>query len=338
MSNVIDVSTPTGGRAAKPAITRGWARLLEDYTVLLPFLVVLIACIIFVPRFATAATVSDVFVNASIVAIAGAGMTLVIALRGLDLSVGSIQGLVTCVVATGLTTAGVAGGVAGGIAVGAIVGAINGVLVGYFRVPAFVATLGTMGIIRGAALLLADGGTISADNPALEALATSRLLFIPTPFLFAVAVLLAAYVLLHRTPFGRHVCAVGGSPEAAADSGIRVRHVTFVVFVLSGVAAALAGVLLCGQLGSATGSLGIGFELQVIAVVVLGGTSLAGGAGNLIGTMIASLLLAVISSALNLLNVPSYYQYLATGVLLIAALAFDSGHRYLAEKHALEVR
>ncbi|MFD1811657.1 ABC transporter permease [Rhodococcus gannanensis] len=338
MSNLLEASSPTDQQNRRPSLLRGWTRLLEDYAVLLPFLAILLCCIVFVPRFATTATASDIFVNASIVAIAGAGMTLVIALRGLDLSVGSIQGLVACAVASFVTTMGFTGGVVGGVLLGALVGAVNGFLVGYLRVPAFVATLGTMGIFRGAALLLADGGTISADNSMLEALATSKVLYIPTPFLIACLVLGAAYVLLHRTPFGRHVCAVGGSPEAAADSGIRVQRVTFVVFVLSGVAAALAGVLLCGQLGSATGSLGVGFELQVIAVVVLGGTSLAGGAGNLIGTMIASLLLAVISSALNLLNVPSYYQYLATGVLLIAALAFDSGHRYLAEKKALEFR
>jgi ribose/xylose/arabinose/galactoside ABC-type transport system permease subunit len=147
--------------------------------------------------------------------------------------------------------------------------------------------------------------------------------------LVAVGVLAALYVLLQRAPFGRHVCALGGNPSAAAAAGLRTDRITVAVFALVGLTAALSGVMLAAQLMVVDGTLGAGFELRVIAISVLGGTSLAGGSGNLIGTFFAALLLATINASLNLLNVPGAYQYLAVGVLLILALSLDTARRRL---------
>jgi ribose/xylose/arabinose/galactoside ABC-type transport system permease subunit len=309
---------------------------LSRYGVLIPFVIVAVVCFVAVPNFFAGNNIANLLVNASIAAIIGYGMTIVIALRGLDLSVGSIQGLAACLLTMTLGTAGLAGGLAVGLLTGLVVGLLNGVLVAYLRVPSFVATLGMLGVVRGAALLVTDGQTISGDNAVLSALANGKLIGLPVPFILALALLAVWYVVLKYTPFGRHVCAVGGSPEAAAESGINVRRVTLAAFVIAGVSAGLGGVLLAGQLGNVTGSLGVGLELQIIAIAVLGGTSLAGGSGNLPGTFIAGLLLAMIASALNQLNVPSYYQSLAIGLLLIFALSLDSIRRQIYRRILLE--
>lgn len=301
--------------------------LLERFGIFVPFVIIAAAGVLLVPNFLSGSNIGNMLVTASITAIVGYGMTLVIALRGLDLSVGSVQALTACVAATIISSTGVLAGVVAALLVGAVVGLVNGLVVAYLRVPAFVATLATLGIVRGAALLYTHGGSIRVTNPGFAALTTGRLLGVPYPFLLALVLLAAAYVLLERTPFGRHVCAVGGRPEAAVDSGIGVRRVTITTFVIVGVSAAVAGVLLTSQLGLVDGTLGAGLELQIIAITVLGGTSLAGGSGNLVGTLVAAFLLAMISSGLNLLNVPAFYQYLAVGLLLLLALSIDSLRR-----------
>ncbi|MFD8366264.1 ABC transporter permease [Streptomyces hygroscopicus] len=320
-------ASSTGGRWSVSSGFGAW-KLIEDYGVFVPFLLAMVAGTLLVPNFTSSSNVTNVLINGSIIAVIGFGMTFVIALRGLDLSVGSAQGLCACVTAIFISTAGLSFGVLAGIIAGAFIGLVNGALIAYLRVPAFVATLGTMGIVRGTALLTTDGGTVDGVNRALGRVTSARLVGLPVPFLIAIVLLGLAYLVFHYTAFGRHVCAVGGGPEAARDSGINVQRVTLMTFTLSGFTAGMGGVLLTSQLGLVNGSLGSGVELQVIAVVVLGGTSLTGGTGNVVGTLAAALLLAMISSALNLLNIPSYYQYLAVGVLLIFALSLDSIRRF----------
>ncbi|MBD8605394.1 ABC transporter permease [Aeromicrobium sp. CFBP 8757] len=312
------------------------ATSLSRYGVLIPFVIVAVACVVAVPNFFAGNNLSNLLVNASIAAIVGFGMTIVIASRGLDLSVGSIQGLSACLLTMTLGSAGLAAGVGVGLAIGLAVGLVNGYLVAYLRVPSFVATLGTLGVVRGIALLVTDGQTVTGDSNVLSTLANDKLIGIPIPFVLALVLLAVLHIVLQYTPFGRHVCAVGGSPEAAAESGIDVRRVTLAAFVIAGLTAGLGGVLLSGQLGNVTGNLGVGLELQIIAIAVLGGTSLAGGSGNLPGTFIAGLLLAMIASALNQLNVPSYYQSLAIGVLLIFALSLDSLRRQIYRRILME--
>jgi ribose/xylose/arabinose/galactoside ABC-type transport system permease subunit len=322
-------------QAARAARAARSGALMERFGVMLPFVLVAALGIVLVPNFLSASNVANVLVNASLTAVIGFGMTIVIALRGLDLSVGSTMALTACVSAMTVNAAGPWLGAAAGLVVGAVVGLLNGLLVAYVRVPAFVATLGTLGIIRGAALLITGGSSIMVTDRSFSSIATSRAAGIPVPLILALVLLLLWHTVLERTPFGRHVCAVGGRPEAAVDSGIRVKSVTLKSFIIVGVSAAVAGVLTASQLGSVDGTLGTGLELQIIAITVLGGTSLAGGSGNLVGTFIAAVLLAMISSGLNLLNIPPFYQYLAVGLLLLLALSLDSIRRRVQRRALL---
>jgi len=298
--------------------------LIDRSGVLAPFCVIAVLATVLVPDFLSRANVQSVLVNAAIVAIVGFGMTLVIVIRGLDLSVGAVAALTSCVAAVAINGFGLPLGIVATMALGLLVGLVNGVLVTIFRVPAFVATLATMGIARGAALLFTNGGRVTVQSEGFRQLAIFKLLGIPLPFLIAFALCVGFYFLLERTPFGRHASAVGGNPGAAREAGLNATGIGLIVFAVSGLSAAFAGLLLVAQLGTVDATPIQGLELQAIAIAVLGGTTIAGGIGNLPGTFIASLLLAMISSALNLRNIPGYYQYLALGMLLLLALGLDA--------------
>jgi len=331
MSDVLDADALAARRRSERAKASDRAAqtgaLFERFGVFVPFVIVAALGVAFAPNFLGAANIGNVLVNAAILAIVAYGMTLVIALRGLDLSVGSVQALSAVTTAAAVNSMGILPGIAVGLIVGGLIGLINGVIVAYLKVPAFVATLGTMGIARGAALVFTDGGSIAVQDPSFGAFAVGRFLGVPLPFILALVLLVVMYVLLERTPLGRHICAVGGRPDAAAESGINITRVTVISFVIVGLCAGLAGVLLTSQLGFVDGTLGVGLELQIIAIAVLGGTSMLGGSGNMPGSLIAAVLLAMIASTLNLLNIPSFYQYLAVGVLLLFALSLDTLRR-----------
>lgn len=312
-------------------------RLLQNAGVLVPFGIVLIVGLAVVPNFSSSSNVTNMLVNAAILMIVGYGMTVVIAVRGIDLSVGSAQALAACVAAAAVNAAGPLAGSAAGIAIGAALGLLNGLLVTQLRVPGFIATLATMSVFRGFVLLFTGGAPIMIASAGFKSVSTGSVLGIPVPFV--VAVLLGAVVLfvLERMRFGKHVVAVGGSPEAAVDTGISVNRILLLSYLAAGASAGVAGVLLASQLGAVNGSISAGLELQVIAIVVLGGTSLAGGRPRLVGTFVAALLLSMINSGLNLLNVPSFYQYVALGTLLVFALSIDGAQR-AAVRRMLEGR
>lgn len=304
-------------------------------------------------NFFTGPNLTHLAITASVMAVAGLGMTFAIAMRGFDLSVGSTQLLTAGVAATflgairlpapeislfGLVAIpsyviSIAGAIVGTLAVGLLVGLVNGLIISKLRVPAFVATLGMMSIVRGVALLYTKGQHIVIRQEEYAWLNNGKVAeIIPMPLVIALGTLVLLYLLLQHTPFGRHVCAVGGNEAAAIAAGLNVDRITLAVFGLVGVTAALSGVMLSSQLMIVEAGLGAGFELQVIAISVLGGTSLSGGAGNLPGTLFAALLLAAINSALNFLKVKDYYQYLAWGLLLILALGIDALRRMFISK------
>ena len=301
--------------------------LIDRGAIFVPFAVIAVLATILVPGFLSIANIQSILVNASIVAIVGFGMTLVIVILGLDLSVGAVAALTSCVGAAAINTLGVPAGLGCMLLLGASVGLINGGLVVILRVPAFVATLATMGIARGAALLFTNGERVTLQSGAVREFAIGKILGVPVPFLIALGLCAAFTLLLERTPFGRHASAVGGNPGAAREAGLNATRIGIVVYAVSGLAAAFAGLLIVAQLGTVDATPIQGLELQAIAVAVLGGTSIAGGTGNLPGTFMASLLLAMISSALNLRNIPGYYQYLALGLLLLLALGLDAVRR-----------
>jgi ribose transport system permease protein len=279
-------------------------------------------------RFLTVSNLLNVFRQVSINAIIASGMTLVILTGGIDLSVGSVLALsaaiTASVVASGLSTP-VA--ILAGLAVGAVVGLINGIIVSRGRVAPFVATLATMTIARGLTLVYTDGRPITGITPSLRAIGNGYLGPIPVPIIITVAVVGLTYFLLNHTPTGRFLYGVGSNEEASRFAGIPVERMKTLAYMLAGVASALAGIILTARLNSAQPTAGMGFEGDAIAAVVLGGTSLSGGAGGVLGTVIGALIIGILDNGLNLLNVPSFYQQVAKGIVILVAVLLDRRKR-----------
>lgn len=202
-------------------------------------------------------------------------------------------------------------------------------MIAKFRVPAFVATLATMGIIQGIIYITTQSRIVTIEEyPNFNLLNTTRVLgFLPVPFLIALGFLAVLWVVFRHTPFGRHVAAVGGNPVAAAASGINVRRLTIAIFVLIGFLSAISGIMSLSQLMAADPTGGGDFTLKVMAVAVLGGASISGGRANLLGTLVASMLIAAVNSSLNMFGLDMVYQWVALGILLTLAVSLDAVRR-----------
>ena len=294
---------------------------------------------------------SNFLTMASHVAIYGLlaiGMLIVILTGGIDLSVGSTLGLSGVI--AGALMQGVTIEAFGSVlypsiwvvvvmtcGVGAFVGAVNGVLIAYFKVPAFVATLGVLYVARGIALLLTNGltynnlgGQPDLGNTGFDWLGFNRLFGVPIGVLVLVAVAIVAIVLLSRTAFGRWVYSTGGNARAAELSGVPVKFTTITVYVLSGICAAIAGLVLSSQLTSAGPTAGFTYELTAIAAVVVGGAALTGGRGNVRGTLLGAFVIGFLSDGLVIIGVSSYWQTVFTGAVIVLAVLLNSiqyGHR-----------
>lgn len=260
----------------------------------------------------------------SLNAIIAAGMTMVILTGGIDLSVGSIVAL------AGTMTAGfmVSGlnvwmAIVLGLIVGMVAGLFNGILVAKWHMPPFIVTLGTMTIMRGLTLVYSDGRPITGMDDAFRTLGGGYIYGIPIPVIIMLVVFIIAYIILKRTRYGRYIYATGGNEEAARLSGIDTSKILMGVYVTSGLVASLSGIILASRLNSAQPTAGTGFELDAIAAVVLGGTSLAGGLGTIGGTLVGALIIGVLDNGLNLLNVSSFYQQVAKGVVILLAVLLD---------------
>ncbi len=267
----------------------------------------------------------NVLRQVSVVGILAVGMTFVILTGGIDLSVGSIIA-VSGVVAVVLAIAGLPAPLAvlAGIGVGALCGLVNGALTAYLSLAPFIVTLGTMTFLRGLAYTITAGQPIVSSDLNFKGIGIGYLFGVPIPVIVMAIVFLIAWFLLERTRYGRHVYAVGGNAQAARLAGVRVDRVTLSVYVIGGACAGLAGVIFAARVISAQPTAGTGYELDAIAAVVLGGTSLAGGRGRIVGTLIGSVILGVLSTGLILLNVPFFTQLLIKGVVIIFAVAIDS--------------
>lgn len=330
-------STQGGGRGLDRTLR--FFQLFENLGVLVMTVVVVALVTWVTPAFLSPNNVSSLLVTAAIAAVPALGMTLALAMGALDLSIGSLQALAACTVAILLGTIGMPLSIAATVMLGAAVGLANGLIITRLGVPAFVATLGGMSVLRGAALLITDGQSILLmDQPDFARLNSGQLLGVPIPVLIALGLFAALWVVMRHTPFGQHICAIGGNEKAAQATGLHVDRVKVLVFVIVGATAALSGVMLTSQLMIVDGTLGLGLELQAIAIVVLGGTSLMGGNANMFGTLLAAVLISVINSALNILKVEPFYQYLALGLLLIGALALDTLRRQLIKRAVTEGR
>lgn len=280
---------------------------------------------ILTPHFLTVSNLLNVLEQTSINAVIAVGMTFVILSGGIDLSVGSILALAGVVMATLLQQDWpVPAAMAVGLIMGFGFGALNGVAIAWGRLPPFIATLGMMSIARGCALLFTEGRPVSGFDQTFRSLATARILGIPAPVVLTAAVYLVARFVLTSTRFGRYIYAMGGNEEATRLSGVNVRMHKMLVYGVSGLTSGIAAVLLTARLNSAQPIAGIMYELDAIAAVVIGGTSLAGGEGGVGGTLIGALIMGVLRNGLNLLGVSSFLQQVVIGLVIVFAVLLDT--------------
>jgi len=281
------------------------------------------------PHFFSADNLRNVTLQASITGILGAGMTFVILTGGIDLSVGSVVAMAGIVATSSLKLgAGLPLAFLAALAFGALSGGLAGVLVARLAVAPFIVTLALMTIWRGVAFLLTDGRPVWDLPASFGRLGAGRLLGLPVPTLAMAGIFAAGHVTLTATRYGRHVVAVGGNPEAARLAGIRTERVLASVYVLCGALAALGGVLLASRMNSGQPNAGLMYELDAIAAAVVGGTSLSGGRGSIVGTLLGALLIAILRNGLNLLDVSSYVQQVVVGVVILLAVLLDPLRRH----------
>ena len=312
-----------------PALPFGGGRFeLQEFALVGVVGILLIAGAILEPdAFLTSDNMLNVLRQASIVGVLAIGMAFVIATGGIDLSVGSM-----------VAAAGIAGGqfadsgsvafMLGALAMGIALGGINATAIAYGRVVPFIATLAMFTMARGLALWISDKTPISVfDLEALRWFGTGKIVGIPSAVLVFVGVTALGWVLLNRTRYGRYVVAVGGNREAARIAGVKVQRIVFSVYVLSGICAAIAAILLCGRLASASPVSGQLYELDAIAAVVIGGTSLAGGRATIVGTVLGVITFALVFNLLTLMNLAVEIQQITKGLIILAAVLVQRRER-----------
>jgi len=280
------------------------------------------------PRFLSWSNILTVLRQTSINAVIATGMTFAILIGGIDLSVGSVLGLCGAIAATMVSSGmNVFLAVLIALVIGTFIGYLNGSLITTGGLQPFIATLGTVTLLRGAILVFTQGRPISIGNTPssdyFSEIGTGFIGPIPIPVYIMVLVFIVAYYILNHTRIGRYIYATGSNEEATMYSGIKTARVKRFVYAASGMMAALAGILLTARLGSAQPTSGAGYELDAIAAVVLGGTSMAGGIGTIGGTAIGALIIGVLNNALNLMKVSSYYQDVAKGIVILIAVLLD---------------
>ncbi|MFP7278117.1 ribose ABC transporter permease [Exiguobacterium indicum] len=289
------------------------------------FAIVLVVSIM-EPDFLTLNNLFNILRQVSINALIAFGMTFVILTGGIDLSVGSILALSSAFVA-GLMTDGTSALIAvlAGLIVGAVMGALNGMVISLGKVAPFIATLATMTIFRGLTLVYTDGKPITGLSQGgwFELFGRGYFWIFPVPVLTMLIAFAVLYFILKKTTFGRYTYAIGGNEEAAKLMGIQVNKVKIMIYSLSGLMAALAGIILTSRLNSAQPTAGTSYELDAIAAVVLGGTSLSGGRGWIVGTLIGALIIGTLNNGLNLLGVSSFFQLVVKGLVILFAVLAD---------------
>lgn len=309
-----------------------WSKIkrFPQLSILCAFIVLFVILTITSDTFFTEGNLISVLRQASPSLIVAIGMTYVLILGGIDLSVGSVACLSGTLAAGLMTTNGmpVAAAILIALAIGALIGFINGIIIAKVKIPAFIVTLALMSTARGLALVYTGGRPISNIPDAALQLGRGYVGPIPTPVIFMIIVVVVAWVVLSSTKFGRHVFATGGNEECARLSGIKVDITKIAVYTISGLTAGLTGILLTMRLASGQPTLGQGMELDAIAAVVLGGTTLTGGKGYILGTIIGCLFMQLLSNGFNILGISSFWQQVFTGIILLVAVSlYEKGKR-----------
>ncbi|MBW6409221.1 ABC transporter permease [Clostridium weizhouense] len=301
---------------------------LSKYKSLIGLFILCIAISILTPRFLSISNITNVLTQVSVNAIIAIGMTFVILTGGIDLSVGSTLAISGALAASIINSNGnVFLAIVAAIVVGIIVGVINGMLISKGKVQAFIVTLASMTIFRGVTYVFTNGNPISGLTGSFNAIGNLKLGILPLPVIITAIMVGIAYYVLTQTRFGRYLYALGGNEDSARLSGINTDRIKTLVYVVSGIAAAISGVIITSRIGSASPNAGSGFELDAIAAVVIGGTSLAGGEGSVMGTIIGALIIGVLNNGLNLLNVSPFYQLIIKGIVILVAVLLDKKGR-----------
>ena len=299
--------------------------LLRQYGGIVIALIIL--CTVFTianSRFLSLANFMNIFQQVAVVAIAAFGMTWVILLGEIDLSVGSIIAVAGMVGAQSLALGtGFPAALLITIIAGAILGAVNGLLTARLLLPSFIVTVATMSIYRGLVSLPTGGAPLMISDSNWQAIGASSFLGLPLIIWILLILFLANHIALSMTVFGRQTYLTGGNREAALYSGIRVNRIKIIIFTLSGIMSAIAGILLSSRLYSAQTNAGLSYELDAIAAAVLGGTSLSGGVGTMPGTLIGALIIGVLNNGMNMLSVPYFYQLIVKGAVILVAVWLD---------------
>lgn len=325
MNNVRPTKAPVNEHNQQERAVAGPLGRLDLRQIGLPVVVIIMGLIFSFSssNFMTASNLRNVGLQAAALACVSFGQTFVILTAGLDLSVGSTVALVSVASALGFTQYGWMAGVIFGFLAGFLVGLINGLVVTRMRVAPFIATLAMLSIASGAALNLSGGTPISGLPDSFTALAYATVLGVPAPVIVAVALLAIGYFVLQKSRFGRHIYAVGGNREAAHLCGISVARTEFMAYVVCALFTALGGFILTARVATGQPSLGESLALMSVAAVVLGGISLFGGRGNILGVAVGVVFVSVLANGLNLLGVSSYTQLMVIGVAMILAIAGD---------------
>ena len=294
-----------------------------------PFLALLVLMVIVTilnPNFIAPINLLNLLRQVSVNALIAFGMTFVILTGGIDLSVGSTLALSGALVA-GMIASGLDPILAMiiGVVIGGVLGAVNGLLITKGKMAPFIATLATMTIYRGATLVYTDGNPITGigDSFIFKFVGRGYLFNIPVPVILMVMAFVLLYVLLHKMTFGRKTYAIGGNEKASYIAGIKIDKVKTLIYALSGMMASVAGIIITSRLNSAQPTAGQAYEMDAIAAVVLGGTSLSGGKGRIFGTLIGALIIGTLNNGLNLLGVSSFYQQIVKGIVIIIAVLLD---------------
>ncbi|WP_284693987.1 ribose ABC transporter permease [Paraclostridium ghonii] len=302
--------------------------ILLKYKSLVGLLLLIVVVSILSPSFLSSRNILNILRQTSVNAIIAAGMTFVILTGGIDLSVGSVLALSGAFAASILASGqSIVVAVIAAIVCGAVVGFLNGFVIAKGKLQPFIATLATMTILRGVTLVFTDGKPITLGSNdlamAFGKIGGGTLLGIPSPVIITILVFVACYYILNKTKMGRYTYALGGNEEATKLSGLNTDKIKIWVYTISGILSSIAGIIITSRLYSAQPTAGTGYELDAIAAVVLGGTKLTGGKGKITGTIIGALIIGVLSNALNILDVSSYYQMMVKGIVILIAVLLD---------------
>ena len=319
---------PTAATTASKQTSSGKSRLgwLTQYGIIIAFILLCVALTFLNKYFLTPENISNILLQTSINGILAMGMTLVILTGGIDLSVGSVLAFSSIVAATFVTGDNAHSPLVAllvGIVTGAFLGLINGGVVAYLKIPPFVATLGMLSVARGLTYAYTGGMPVPNLSESFLNLGEGSLLGVPVPVLIFLLIFAILWVVLNHTSYGRSVYAVGGNVKSARTAGISTTPVTASVYVIAGLLAGLGGLILTARTSSALPQAGVSYELDAIAAVVIGGTSLSGGVGSIAGTLLGALIIGTINNGLDLLGVSSAYQQIVKGCIIVVAVLLD---------------